>query len=226
VSQPIRTISLMLPFHMTRVNCYLVEAGEGHVLIDTGSSNRRAELRRELDGAGCKPGSLKLIVLTHGDFDHSGNAAYLRREFGAKIGMQRDDAGMIERGDMFFNRKKPNALIRALLPLVFGLGESDRFEPDVYLEDGDDLSPYGFAAGVLRLPGHSKGSIGVLTAEGDLFCGDLLGNTDEPELNSVMDDLTAANASVARLKGLGIGTVYPGHGEAFLMEAFLGNKQV
>ncbi|RLI67201.1 hypothetical protein DRO91_10540, partial [Candidatus Heimdallarchaeota archaeon] len=31
-------------------------------------------LERELEKAGCKPGDLKLVVLTHGDFDHTGNA--------------------------------------------------------------------------------------------------------------------------------------------------------
>ena len=219
--QGIQTICLLLPFHLSLVNCYLIDTGSGHVLIDTGSSNRRADLERELEGAGCKPGSLKLIVLTHGDFDHTGNAAYLRGKLGAKTAMHREDAGMIERGDMFFNRKRPNALIRALLPLVFGLGKSDRFKPDVYLEDGYDLSPYGFEARVLHIPGHSKGSIGVLTARGDLFCGDLLENTAKPALNAIMDDLTAANTSVARLRGMSIATVYPGHGKPFAMELFI-----
>jgi hydroxyacylglutathione hydrolase len=41
-----------------------------------------------------------------------------------------------------------------------------------------------------------RGSVGILTAGGDLFCGDLLENYDRPALNSIMDDLAAANASV------------------------------
>jgi len=33
-----------------------------------------------------------------------------------------------------------------------------------------------------------------------------------------MDDLAAAKASVEKLKGLEVGTVYPGHGKPFSME--------
>ena len=40
---------------------------------------------------------------------------------------------------------------------------------DLYVEDGYDLSAHGLAAQVVHIPGHSSGSIGVLTAAGDLF---------------------------------------------------------
>jgi hydroxyacylglutathione hydrolase len=220
--QEIKTIRLPLPYKSGTVNCYLVETVAGYILIDTGASNKRAELERELLGAGCRPGSLNLIVLTHGDFDHSGNAAHLRKEFGAKITMHSDDSGMVERGDMFGNRQKGNNfLTRRLVPILFGFGKSERFTPDFYLDEGDELSDYGFDARVLHIPGHSKGSIGILTAGGDLFCGDLLECTDRPALNSIMDDLAAGNASVESLKSLTINTVYPGHGEPFPMEMFL-----
>lgn len=66
--------------------------GDGFVLFDTGGSNQRAELQRELEQAGCRPGNLRLIVLTHGDFDHSGNPAHLRPVYGAPIAMPPDDA--------------------------------------------------------------------------------------------------------------------------------------
>ena len=74
----VNTLILPLPLRMGRVNCYLIRTADGHVLIDTGGSNERNELHRELENAGCTPGSLKLVLLTHGDFDHIGNAAYLR----------------------------------------------------------------------------------------------------------------------------------------------------
>jgi hydroxyacylglutathione hydrolase len=221
MQQEIRTIRLSLPFRLGSVNCYLIQTAIGFVLIDTGASQRRIQLENELESAGCKPGDLDLIVLTHGDFDHTGNCACLRAEFGAKIAMHRDDAGMAESGDMFWNRQKGNRLIRMVAPIFFGFGKSERFEPDLYVEDGDDLSEYGFDARVLCIPGHSKGSIGILTAAGDLFCGDLLTNSGEPALNSIMDDAVAASASVEKLKGYQIRTVYPGHGDPFLMELFM-----
>ena len=64
-----------MPFRLGSVNCYIVAAEGGFVVIDTGASNRRKEVERELENAGCKPGGLKLIILTHGDFDHTGNVS-------------------------------------------------------------------------------------------------------------------------------------------------------
>lgn len=215
MQKEIQTISLALPFRMGRVNCFLTQTGDGYVLIDTGGSNNRKDLVRELESAGCRPGLLKLIVLTHGDFDHTGNAAFLRSVFGGKIAMHRDDSGMVERGDMFENRKKPNLVIKSLLPIFSRFVSSERFTPDLLVEDGDELSEYGLEARVISIPGHSKGSIGILTAGAALFCGDLLVNTDKPVLNSLIDDLAAANTSVAKLRSMSIETVYPGHGRPF-----------
>ena len=222
--QGVNILSLPMPLRMGRVNCYLIQTAAGHVLIDTGGSNARKELHGQLESAGCMPSSLKLVLLTHGDFDHIGNAAYLGSAFGAKIAMHRDDSAMAERGDMFVNRKKPNILIRALLPIFTGFGTSERFTPDVLLDDGCDLSQHGLEAKVICLPGHSKGSIGVLTSSGELFCGDLFENTKGPALNALTDDSAAANASVAKLEALKIGTVYPGHGQPFAMELLTKRK--
>ena len=221
--QGITTITLALPYRLGTVNCYLVEADSGFVLIDTGGANMRDQLDEELAGAGCQPGSLRLIALTHGDFDHTGNCAYLRAKFDAPVGMHRDDAGMAERGDMFWNRESSNVLVRMIAPPLFGFARSSRFEPDLYLEDGADLTEYGLDAQVLSIPGHSKGSVGILTAGGDLFCGDLLENRDGPALNSIMDDPLTAGESVDRLRRLEIDTVYPGHGEPFPLDLLPGN---
>ena len=221
--QEIIIINLLLPFTLGRVNCYLIRTDTGYILIDTGCSNRRTDLEKELGSAGCEPGNLKAIVLTHGDFDHTGNAAYLRKKFNTKILMHHDDSGMVERGNMFWNRNRSNILIRQIAPILSGFGKSERFKPDLYIEDGDDLSRYGFEARVLHIPGHSKGSIGVMTTDSNLFCGDLL-TGDKPTLNSIMDSLEVANASLDRLKSLSIKAVYPGHGKSFLIEALIANN--
>jgi len=215
------TISLSLPYKLGTVNCYLIETDTSYILIDTGCSNKRAELEKELESAGCKHGNLKLIVLIHGDFDHTGNASHLREKFGAKIVMHHDDSGMVERRNMFWNRRKGNILLGMIARILFRFGKRERFKPDLYIDEGYDLSEYGFDAKVLHIPGHSKGSIGILTADGDLFCGDLFENKDKPILNSIMDDLTVANASAEKLKKLRIKTVYPGHGKPFPIELFI-----
>ncbi|MFW5727599.1 MAG: MBL fold metallo-hydrolase [Spirochaetia bacterium] len=215
------TISLPLPYRLGTVNCYLIKTDTGYILIDTGCSNNRTELEKELERAGCKPGNLKLIVLTHGDFDHTGNAAHLRKKFCLKIVIHNGDSGMVEREDMFWNRRKGNIFLRIIVRILFRFGKKERFKPDFYIDEGCDFSDYGFDAKVLHIFGHSKGSIGILTADGNLFCGDLLENEDKPVLNSIMDDLTEANASIEKLKKFEVSTVYPGHGKSFPMEMFI-----
>jgi hydroxyacylglutathione hydrolase len=216
----ISTITTPFIFNIS-VNCYLVKNSERYFLIDTGRGGKRAAIENTLESAGCQRGDLQLIILTHGDFDHSGNAAYFRDKFETKIAMHFDDLGMVEQGDMTWNRNKPNRVVGALMGWLIRLGESDRFTADIFLKDGDDLSEYGFDATVLELPGHSKGSIGILSTGGDLFCGDLLGNQKRPELWSIIDDPVAAAASLGKLKGLVIETVFPGHGKPFAMEELL-----
>jgi hydroxyacylglutathione hydrolase len=220
MSQSISLISLPLPFKMGTVNCYLLQTGNGFALIDTGAPNGRTSLTNELERFGCQPGMLKLIVITHGDFDHIGNAAHLRRMFGSKIAMQAEEARMSETGDMFANRYRSNALVRILSPRLIGFGKADWFTPDLLIEGEIELSSYGLEARVILIPGHSKGSIGILTSEGDFFCGDLLDNTKQPTIGSLIDDREATLHSVAKLSTLGIRTIYPGHGQPFAMDQF------
>ena len=137
--------------------------------------------------------------------------------------MHAADTAMIEQGDMFVNRGKINKFMRKLISLLFRLNKSDRFKPDLLLQDGDDLSGYGLPAVIVALPGHSKGSLGILTTSGDLFCGDLLVNTKKPEVNTLIDEVPAMAASLEKIRGMQIQTVYPGHGNPFKMELFLSN---
>ena len=178
-------------------------------------------IEKELEKAGCQPGNLTLIILTHGDFDHSGNAMYFRNKFRTQIAMHKNDSGIVEHGDKLWNRNKQNILIRTMFKLFFKLHNSDRFQPDFSVDEGDDFSRYGFDAKVLALPGHSKGSIGILTTAGDLFCGDLLENTDKPKKNTLVDDSAELDTSVEKLKQFQINIVYPGHGQPFPMELFI-----
>lgn len=217
--QQITPIRLPLPLKLSHVYCYLVKTEGGFFLIDTGMTNARFQLESQLFQLGCHPGNLKLILLTHGDFDHTGNAKYLREKYHAHIAMHAADAGMLENGDMFWNRKIKSSLLKKLLPLFVRFGEKEQCIPDLLLTDKASLAEYGLEAQVLNTPGHSTGSICVLTDSGDLFCGDLLTNaTDKPMLNSMMYDKAAGDASFERLKSFSIKMVYPGHGRPFPWE--------
>lgn len=218
MAQEIRTITLH--GRLYQVNCYLVRGDHGWVLIDTGLATRRAELARALEAAGCRPGGLRLILLTHGDADHAGNAAYLRGAYGAPIAAHHAEWPAVEQGNMSLSRGEMPFVRRTIAGLLFrfaGLRRPDRFQPDLALGDWDDLAIHGLDARVIHLPGHSRGSIGVLTVPGDLFCGDLLTSLGRPEPNSLVDDPADLEVSVRRARGLATGTVYPGHGVPFTM---------
>jgi hydroxyacylglutathione hydrolase len=229
------------------VNCFLLKARDRFVLVDSGFAARRDRLERRLEAAGCRPGNLRLIVLTHGDVDHAGNCAYLRAKYDAMIAMHRGDAGMVERGDMSSGRKAKPDRISPLFRVVSVVARAftppnvvDMFSPDVILEDGEELSEYGLNAVVLHLPGHSKGSIGILipgdgpsadrstgsrgVSDRALLCGDLFMNVIRPAPHFMIDDLADYNASLERLRGLEIETVYPGHGRPFPLKSLSRRK--
>ena len=203
------------------VNCYLVRTGKGFVLIDTGYAKDRSIIDAALSEAGCE--DLRLVVLTHGDFDHVGNSAHLRQRFGCRIIMHRSDVGMVERGDLFWNRDMgPIKRAFGRLFMFFKrmrLDEVDRFSPDLLVEEGESLEEAGFEATVHHLPGHSKGSIGLLTAGGQFFCGDIYTNVSSPRMSTLVSNSEDFAKSLEIIRHLDIHTVYPGHGTPFSQEA-------
>lgn len=222
MAQEITTIWLNYAF--VSVNCYLLKAGHGYVLIDTGFALHRRGIEKALDDAGCKPGNLRLIIITHADFDHAGNGAYLREKYGAGIAMHRDESAVAERGDMLGSRTgwpRPILEYARFITLYLPVCRVKRFKPDIYLADGQDLSGYGLGGRVVHLPGHTSGSLGVLTGEGDVFCGDLLLGGRNPKRNRLADNKAEMEASIKKLQDLGVKTVYPGHGRPFQLADFI-----
>lgn len=210
-----------------RVNCYLVPADCGYVLIDTGEPKWREGLEQELRNVGCRPGDLRLIVLTHGDYRHAGNASYLRDQYETNVAMHREDLARVRRGDWAWGLKAEPDRSLPLFRMSARLskpGPFDLFEPDVCLDDGQSLLRYGCDATVLRLPGHTKGSIGLLTADNDVICGDLMSNVLRPRLYPFINDMAAARVSMARLRRLKVDTVHPGHGRPFSFDRFKGDQ--
>jgi len=203
------------------VNVHLIQTPAGFFLIDTGYSSNRKALEAALTKLGCLNDQLKLIILTHGDADHIGNAATLRSITNAPIAMGKGDALMARSNDESESRKSKPDHLSLLFTLVkkTGLMNSssafEGFEPDLFLEDGQSLVSFGLDATVLALPGHSKGSIGILTKEGDLFCGDLIYNL--PGFGYI-DDAVEHRKSMERVKQLLPKLIYPGHGKAFVLK--------
>jgi glyoxylase-like metal-dependent hydrolase (beta-lactamase superfamily II) len=210
---------------LTFVNAFLVKVNEGFILIDTGLSMHWEKLDSELILAGCLSDKLKLIILTHGDFDHTGNCVKLREKYKCRIAMHKDDSFMVENG-LSLKRKTRTlqamlfSLIRKLFRKKFAF---DKFIPDIYLTDGQNLNEYGFNAKVVHIPGHTKGSIGILTGDGDLFAGDTFTNRRKPEVANYIENPMDLKNSIDRLKMMNIKMIYPGHGKPFEFEQIVRN---
>jgi len=208
---------------MTFVNAFQVKVKDGFVLIDTGLGMHWEKLESELLSSGCLPDKLKLIIITHGDFDHTGNCAKLQEKYKCKIAIHKDDSAMVENGAPL-NRKVRTLqarifiMIRRLFRKRFTF---DKFKPDIYLTDGQRLNEYGFDAMVIHIPGHTKGSIGILTDDGNLFAGDTFTNNKKPDIANYIENSEELKNSLARLKDMNIKTVYPGHGKPFRMEEII-----
>lgn len=209
------------------VNAYLIKTKDGYVLIDTGLPNQWERLEKELQSAGCLPGTLKLIILTHGDWDHTGNASRLREKYSVRIAMHPGDVSQVENG-VFLKRKVRPLFYRiffAIRMLRRKLQKNrmsfPKFKPDILLSDGQSLEEYGLAAKVIHIPGHTPGSIGVITGEGNLFAGDTFVNSKKPDAARIIENTVQLQNSLDKLKKMNIKTVYPGHGKPFLMETRL-----
>lgn len=151
-----------------KVNCYLLgceSSGQALVIDPGGSAERILEILKE------KGLSLKMVVNTHGHFDHVGGNRALIEASEADLAIHGDDLAILQGAAEHAGR--------------FGCRAIDPSpEPTRLLQDGDqiDLGEYSFK--VIHVPGHSPGGI-CLLGEGYLFAGDNLfagsiGRTDLP----------------------------------------------
>ena len=205
------------------VNAYLVKVADGFVLVDSGFPWQWARLQAALESAGCVPGTLRLIVLTHGDIDHCGNCAELRRRYGAPIAVHRGDVSQVETGAAL-KRSNPTLLGKMVVLLgavtyrFRGKAHLETFAPDIVLDGGENLEGYGLKAGVLHLPGHTAGSIALLTEDGCLISGDTFFKMKHPA--QPLQSLADYRISLEKIQPLlgQIKTVYPGHGKSFAVD--------
>ncbi len=212
------------------VNAYLIKNKKGFYLIDAGFAGKEKKIEKVLEENGCGIGDLKLIIATHGDADHVGSCVYLHEKYNAPVLLHRNDLGMVEHDDMMWNRKeKPDIYagmfrLMSVLTVFVKVEKLKTFTPDIIIDDECDLNKYGLDARILWTPGHSKGSISVLTAGNNLFCGDLIYNFfGTPRLYAI-DNREDFEKSFELLKTLDIKTVFPGHGKSFAFDKFVYNQ--
>lgn len=211
----------ILRIDMGFVNAYLLQAGDGFVLVDTGIGDVWTKLESELLLQGCLPERLKLVILTHGDMDHAGNCKKLQQKYGVSIAIHQGDYEMVSTGES--RRRSANTLTGRIMTWMATRMKdtSGCFEPNLYLEDGQSLREFDLDATILHTPGHTRGSISILTAAGDLIVGDTLSNRRKPKTADLFEDELQLKTSLAKLRVLQINTIYPGHGKPFRFQDFL-----
>ena len=191
-------------------NCFCVEDDENAILIDTSRTKYRDRILSV-----CKDKNIRLIVLTHGHIDHIQNAVALAQALNSPIAMHKADYPLVKD-----NMKEPMSahtllgkIVLAMSVKSFQKDKAEVFEPAVYLNDGDTLEHYGVRATVIGLPGHTKGSIGILTDE-DFFVGDALMNFVHPTkslLYGNREEMVKSAVKISKYKGV---TIHFGHGKS------------
>lgn len=217
------------------VNCYLLKNKQRFILVDTGGhlfmdkqyNDRRNDLVSELEKNGVNDSNLEMIILTHGDNDHTCNARYIREKFHSKIAMYSTDVFMVEKADS--NCYKINSNYQSLLlNLVFKLMDSkikllmekvymefETFQPDILLENEQSLLEFDFEGTIFHSPGHTPGSICILDDKGNLISGDLFTNNKKPALAINAQNFNEMKESARKTLGKNVVKIYPGHGKSF-----------
>ena len=138
------------------------------VLLDTGYARLdRSALTKLLDGNGFR---LKGIICSHAHFDHTGNTRYLQERYGCPAAAQIIEAGI---------SVNPDAYRANYVALTYGKSREyfleECFTADVIIPaDATSLDFCGVRFGILQLPGHSAGHIGIVTPDGVAYLGDCL----------------------------------------------------
>lgn len=123
---------------------WLIDTGEGLIMIDTGYLDLAPLLINSIWELGFNPKDIKMIFHTHKHSDHTGATKVLKGLSGAKTLMGRADG------------EASVARIRKQGPAI------TRFESDVLLDDGDEFRLGNTVIRCAHIPGHSRGCMAYL----------------------------------------------------------------
>lgn len=177
-------------------NTFLVHSKNQAVVIDPGHNYTSAITRKAKE----LKVEIKLVINTHGHFDHTTGNLELQKETNCKIACGVEDENMLlNPSDLGWN-------------LPFKLQPS---KPDVLLKDKDEVKIGSKALRVIKTPGHTLGSICLYSKQDELlFSGDTLfaGTCGRYDLPGGDEKLIVQ--SLKKLANLPKDTkVLPGHGE-------------
>lgn len=153
------------------VNVYLIVEGSNLLLIDSGLRGFAPTVLRQINKLGLIPGSLKIILLTHSDSDHTGSAAELRDLTGAKIMTSGIEAAAVALGKAS-RELTPKGMENMFYGAVSGLFRAAPFKVDQELSLKDSF-PFLGGLQVVATPGHTPGHLSFFSpSTGFLFAGD------------------------------------------------------
>jgi glyoxylase-like metal-dependent hydrolase (beta-lactamase superfamily II) len=157
---------------------YVIDAGQGLVVIDTGMDPECRSLLRQFDILGYSPQSIRAILLTHQHGDHSLGAERLRQLSGAPIYAGAGDAAALEAGG-------PAESFFSVFPIRDIPLHATRI--DVALAQDDVIEVGDVRILAIATPGHTPGSMCYVldrpAGERVLFGGDTVMSA-QPELGT------------------------------------------
>ena len=199
------------------VNAYLL-LGRQPIIVDAGTPGRGQLIHDQVATHGVDPKDVRLIVVTHGHIDHFGSAAELSRLTGAPIAGHIADLGIYQAGRVT-EPYLPIGLFGRLFARTSRVRETaEPFEPSLLIRGETNLSDFGVEARIMPTPGHTAGSVSVLTDNGNLVAGDLVATPllgfikGRPANPPFHDDRLANLASLREMLALGPTKLHLGHG--------------
>jgi hydroxyacylglutathione hydrolase len=204
--------------------CYVIQS-EGVIAVDAGEPGKGHVFVKALNAAGIRPEDVKLLLVTHGHWDHMGSAGEIRDLTGAPIAIHECEAHWLEESlkPLSPGVNSWGRFIEGVIKMFMPLIKIPATQVDIRLGNEDfPLYEYGIEGHVFHTPGHSHGSVSVLLDSGEAFVGDLAMNRlplrFTPGLPVFAVDEEEVKESWRLLLDRGARTVYPAHGKPFPAE--------
>ena len=201
--------------------CYLI-GDKDWIMIDAGQWNKKKQFLKKLADFGIKPEQIKLVILTHGHWDHIGSAKDIKEITGAKIAMHENEKEWLEKSMIILPPGVTlwGKIFSNIMSLFKPLIKIPSTKVDIVLDNKSVfLNEYGIAGFIEYTPGHSLGSVSVMLKTGEAFVGDLLMNKlplrMSPGLPIFAEDLSKVKQSLVLLLEKGVKKIYPAHGKSF-----------
>lgn len=219
-------LKVPLPFAMDALNAWLVDSGEGWVLIDCGMHTAAgwAALQREVSATGVSWSDVRTLFITHMHPDHVGLAPQVKQLSGAAVAMHRREAELLKEfakpetaehwnGVALGLAGSPAELVGPVNSAFHLLTVSfPDLTPDLLLEGAEQ---FGCLEAILT-PGHSPGHLCFFDHRRKiLFSGDHILETASPNIGWLPDEdpLAGYLNSLEEISLLEIDFVLPGHGD-------------